>query len=374
MIQNQTSASGESVKRIPAYDGIRGLAVIMVLIWACFNNLIVEKNLPLAKFFLYSTNKFWTGVDLFFVLSGFLLGGILLKQKDSKNYFSTFYIRRICRIFPLYYFFLLLYYFLFHSNIRLTMPWVFSNTLPYWSYASFTQNFMMAKYKSIGSHSMEPTWSLATEEQFYLFIPLIIFLLRDKKLLVFIGLASVAALFFRYTAANWYAAFSFLHCRADSFLLGVAAAYLTTNQQTKKILEENKIKFYQVFYALFIVLAANSFKIITNNYYFTYSLQAIFYAQLIMIPAVDTTSKIVSFLKNGLLRFAGKYSFGLYIYHNFILGVVHYLILKQAPQISNWTNLMVTFLAMLVLFIISILSYHLFEKRIIAWGHKFRYN
>ncbi len=358
---------------IPEYDGVRGVAISMVIIWHCINNLIADKHNLVSKFILLVTGNFWSGVDLFFVLSGFLLGSILLKQRGSKNYFKTFYLRRICRIFPLYYCYLIIYYLLLHSGVQYTMPWVFSNTLPFWSYASFTQNILMAKYFTLGSHAMEPTWSLAVEEQFYLLLPLVIFFLRGKKLLLLVVIASAAALYFRLTAANWIASFASLHTRADALLLGVLAAYLSTNQLAKQFAENHLGKLYMLCYAMLGLFFAGSFRMITINYYLNFSLLSIFYSLVIVLISIDKKSWLVNFLQNKALGHIGRISFGIYIYHYFILGVVHYLLLHEAPQISTITNLLVTLLALLVLYLFSFLSYHLFEKKIIAFGHRYVY-
>lgn len=93
---------GES-KRIPQLDGLRGIAILLILIWhyvvcqvSYFPNLFCVQVIQALNFT-------WSGVDLFFVLSGFLIGGILLDHRKADNYFQVFYIRRICRIFPLYF-------------------------------------------------------------------------------------------------------------------------------------------------------------------------------------------------------------------------------------------------------------------------------
>src|SRR3990172_552130 len=86
------------VKRSQALDAVRGIAIILVLIW----HYIPRDGGATPGFILSSIGLFWSGVDLFFVLSGFLIGGILLQNASSRHYFSTFYIRRAARILLLY--------------------------------------------------------------------------------------------------------------------------------------------------------------------------------------------------------------------------------------------------------------------------------
>ena len=90
-------------RRIPELDGIRGLAMVLVLVW---HYLVVQVQVPPGSPAAYALKLFsltWAGVDLFFVLSGFFISGILMDNRNGECYYRTFYMRRFCRIFPLYY-------------------------------------------------------------------------------------------------------------------------------------------------------------------------------------------------------------------------------------------------------------------------------
>ena len=171
---------GRSRSHLPGLDGIRGLAILMVM----FSHfIVVGKNLdPLSPFgrFLHSG---YLGVDLFFVLSGFLITGILIDSKITPNYFRVFYMRRALRIFPLYYLLLAVSW--------LTVVFITPQDKPlltgvdsmawFWLYAS---NIGMAVK---GDWLNSPTWvglghfwSLAVEEQFYLVWPLLVYLMPVK--------------------------------------------------------------------------------------------------------------------------------------------------------------------------------------------------
>ena len=89
--------------RIIELDGIRGLAILLVLIWHYLANTAATTIGSWQSYALATLGLTWSGVDLFFVLSGFLIGGILYDAKDSTSYYRTFYGRRIYRIFPLYF-------------------------------------------------------------------------------------------------------------------------------------------------------------------------------------------------------------------------------------------------------------------------------
>jgi len=91
------------MKRIAQLDGVRGVAILMVLIWHyCYCQIVTVPHSiggKAAQLIILT----WSGVDLFFVLSGFLIAGILVDHRNASNFFRVFYLRRVCRIFPLYY-------------------------------------------------------------------------------------------------------------------------------------------------------------------------------------------------------------------------------------------------------------------------------
>src|SRR5215831_6669698 len=129
-------------KHIPQLDAVRGVAILLVLA----HNLYGFTSPRLS----YLTTYGWMGVDLFFVLSGFLITGILLDSKPAKTYFRNFYARRCLRIWPLYYSVLLVMF--------LAVPWllpqfageIFHSSHPWWSYPFFVQNFLVADPSTAG--------------------------------------------------------------------------------------------------------------------------------------------------------------------------------------------------------------------------------
>lgn len=136
-------------ERILALDGVRAIAILFVIIHHYGSMQIANLNETFTKYFMFLTSLCWSGVDLFFVLSGFLVGGILIKNRSSGNYFKSFYIRRICRIFPLYYLIFILFVIFYLIGADKQLPWLMGGSLPlWWSYATFTQNFcIFAKVK-----------------------------------------------------------------------------------------------------------------------------------------------------------------------------------------------------------------------------------
>ncbi len=187
-------------RRSEALDATRGVAILLVV---AFHWL----GLPFG----------WTGVDLFFVLSGTLIGGILLDHRESQTYYQTFYGRRAFRIFPLYALFIAV------------MAGVGVTTLPLWRYLTFTQNFAWAATGLIGSGPTGLTWSLAVEEQFYLVLPLMVRLLSRRSLLfASTGLVLAAPLVREglMQAIGGFAPYVLLPGRMDTLFAGVAIACL----------------------------------------------------------------------------------------------------------------------------------------------------
>src|SRR6266403_5622540 len=153
------------MKRIPELDGLRGVAIALVLLWHFVFIPIEAAPGTFWSYFQATGRLTWSGVDLFFVLSGFLIGGILLDSRDSPNYFRTFYKRRFFRIVPLYGVMLFTALMVGRGEIDAWIP-----TL---SYFAFLQNLWMARFATFGV-LLAATWSLAIEEQFYLTLPAVI--------------------------------------------------------------------------------------------------------------------------------------------------------------------------------------------------------
>src|ERR1700676_1165017 len=184
-----------SDRRLPELDGLRGIAILLVLVWH-FTGMLCDPSQGLVQYIAWRIAIIGqTGVDLFFVLSGFLIIGILIDNRESPNYFTTFYIRRALRILPPY-LILLAGFWLCVSEAGGRLPYYFDRQLPLWSLLTFTQNWVMASLNTMGAMSIGGTWSLAIEEQFYLFAPALILLLPLRwlpKVLVAIGATSIMA-------------------------------------------------------------------------------------------------------------------------------------------------------------------------------------
>ncbi len=158
---------------IPALDGLRGVAILLVMLHHfTYYRPTAGADLAIGSVVFF----FWTGVDLFFVLSGFLITGILLDTRNSERYFTSFYARRFLRIFPLYYLVLFLAFVVLPKFPALHPVLAGQAELPpQWPYWLYLTNFFIAGSGWVHGW-VDISWSLAIEEQFYLVWPLVIWL------------------------------------------------------------------------------------------------------------------------------------------------------------------------------------------------------
>ncbi len=208
--------------RIPALDGIRGIAILLVMLFHFSYHGGMRPFLFVDEVFFAISYIGWCGVDLFFVLSGFLITGILLDTKGSNNFFRNFYIRRSLRIFPLYYGVLVLLFLVlprfvplsstFHSLLK-SQGW-------YWSYLV---NVQIGFDDWPRFYAVQHFWSLAVEEQFYLIWPVIVFLFGRRELIVICLACIVSSIAIRGGLLFWgypVAAFVLTPARMDALAVG----------------------------------------------------------------------------------------------------------------------------------------------------------
>ncbi len=224
--QNATHTDPTRLSRSPhisALDGLRGMAILLVLIHML--NLLEIQDGAAAYVFYRISYAGWTGVQLFFVLSGFLITGILLDSRQAKNYFSSFYVRRILRIFPLYFSVLTITFIVLPAVGVIPASVAFDQNHQVWLW-TYLSNW--AHLFDANSQTFPHFWSLAVEEQFYLVWPLLILTRGPAHCLKFcLGVATIS-LALR-SLLVWYSVPGHLiyensFCRMDALALGGAAA------------------------------------------------------------------------------------------------------------------------------------------------------
>jgi peptidoglycan/LPS O-acetylase OafA/YrhL len=389
MGSSSRAPSALSGARIPELDGLRGLAILLVLVWHYAVTLLNPSQNPLVASVKQGLSLTWSGVDLFFVLSGFLIGGILLDNRGSPNYFRAFYVRRACRILPPYYALLalaLLGIAIARAGGGGSVAWMFERPLPLWSYATFTQNFVMARANTFGPDSLGITWSLAIEEQFYLFLPLLVRRVPLRRLpyvLVLFILAAplIRVAFYELHANGSFPGYVMMPARADSLLLGVLAAYLMRKERLRRSVAENLPGLYAIVVLLFGGAAILSRRgpgvgpgTSYEMSYVGHSWLALLYLALLILAVTESRGPVSALTRSGMLRRLGQISYGVYLIHQLVSGMAHGLILSQRPKLENVADAAVTAFALTATLGLAVLSWRYFESPIFLWGHGFKYD
>jgi peptidoglycan/LPS O-acetylase OafA/YrhL len=371
--------TAEFRQRIPALDGIRGLAILMILLYHGFG---LEGFYILNGKLLTALRFGWAGVDLFFVLSGFLIGGTLLDVEGSQNYYSVFYIRRFYRILPLYAALCLFSLFVFHLRLG-THAWLFDGRVPWYAYLTFGQNFWMVGLNNISPRELASTWSLAIEEQFYLTLPFIVRNVSRKSLPFLLAAGVLLASLIR--VAMWFgldpsrteiAAYVLAPCRMDSLFLGVFAAWAVRNSRCWAWLLAHKnavgaacgLLGLGVLEMMRLHWDTKSFGIIS----FGYTWIALFFVSILIV--VVTQEGFVSrlFTLRPLMNL-GLIAYGLYLFNYPILGLIYGLGGKTWPTLTDAYSVGLTLIAGILVIVLAKLSWTYFEKPLVDQGHRYKY-
>lgn len=375
----------ESAARVPELDGIRGIAIGMVLMHHYFYLAIQARPATPLSYALVSGRLMWSGVDLFFVLSGFLIGGILLDSRSSSNYFQVFYTRRFFRIVPIYTFCLAGAFaltWLFRLGVAGGVSWIVKDQLPWIPYLVFLQNFWMAHKNTPGLFGLGVTWSLAVEEQFYLTLPSLIRYLSPRRLVVVVVACIIAAPVLRIALhARWpdhpLSWVTLMPCRADALLLGVLGAIAMRDARLRAMLASKQVVF-RLALAVFVIgigymnlRAPSPYGPVMLTIGFTWL--AAFYLGILIYALTFHGSWISWCLRWGWLGWLGSIAYGVYLLHEFVRVAFFGLIWSRPPEISSVAELCVTILALAVTLIVCRFSWVYFEKPLIKRGHQAQY-
>jgi peptidoglycan/LPS O-acetylase OafA/YrhL len=366
--------------RSPALDGVRGLAISLVLthhsvIWSGIDN-GVSIDWRVRRF----ANSLWLGVDLFFVLSGFLITAILYEAKGSDRYFRSFYGRRALRILPLYYGFLVFFVLI----ARQWLPAESANHLAetqgwYWLFLSNVQVALAGWQEPL---HLGHLWSLSVEEQFYLLWPFAVWLLTRGALLRLAAICFAFALIVRVLKPfdlTPLGAYVLLPTRMDALAAGAFVALLTRGATS----DAPDFKVLLRFAVLILVACGAGLAWIYVAHHGLPELQpmvntvgfsliaagcAALIAILVMTPDRNRLHRL--FTARPLVTL-GRYSYGLYVVH---VPIILFLMnggldakLFQRVHGSTLPGVAVFFAVVLALSLgIAVLSFHLIEAPMLA--------
>jgi peptidoglycan/LPS O-acetylase OafA/YrhL len=330
--------SAQQERRSPGLDTLRGCGVLAIIIWHYMNNAGLLRSPPSLEFLQNLTGHFFLGVDLFFVLSGFLIGGSLMATKGQPGYFRNYFARRLGRIFPLYFLWLSVYIVLIvvgaERRFGGAFPWLMTPEIPLVYYFTFTQNFAFAANDTWGPAWLGVTWSLAIEMHFYVVAALLVYFIPKKQ----IGVASIAIIacceLARYFGTQYlgdHATYILTPTRIDAPFIGVFCAWLWQNDKVRGVFIQNGDRLR---YASMIALAlVYHFDVQGRSHsplslYLTIGMFFGFATLAFATPATRAANSAV-----GFIRWCGVRCYAIYIIHVGILGLAGHLLFDWPPNV-----------------------------------------
>jgi peptidoglycan/LPS O-acetylase OafA/YrhL len=368
---------------IPALDGLRGVAVLLVV---QLHSLVLERRTGADQVFFRVCGAGWVGVDLFFVLSGFLITGVLLDQQGRPGCLRNFFARRLVRIFPLYYGFLLAYFVVlprlgigyFQEKVAPES----SAQAPLWLYYF---NFWSG-LSGVRPWSLEVFWSLCVEEHFYLVWPFVVVACRRRTLALVCAAVAALALAARVgliaAGATMWEVYVLTPGRLDGLCIGAGVSLLVRAPVPRAVLLRCSRAFGAAA-ALFVLgLAwgqghffdwvepgspeglADSRGVLTVG---LTALDVAFGCLLVSVVTAGPASPLRRFLEVPLLREVGRYSYALYVLHYLIRNALKDLIYGPSQFAVAWGSqlpgqLLFTLLMLGSSVLAAALSWHLYEK------------
>lgn len=335
---------------IRAIDGLRGVAILLVL---------------MHHFGVFEPG--WAGVDVFFVISGFLITRILLWTKDSPHYFSYFYARRALRILPLYYFSILLFFWVIFPVMAR------SGSIPHYGVKDFAWYLFHLSNWWIGSGHMTASpishfWSLAIEEQFYFVWPLLVFVLSRKNLLTATIAIALLSFLSRGVAASMYpesTGFIYFYTpfRIEPIALGSLAAILAEERPLwSKLVPWRPALFWSGFVVWMAVIFIGD-----NRTTCVLGISAIgIVALAVLVEAVEGASPF----DTRFFRHLGKYSYALYVIHYPVFLLANYVFRDWGRL---WHPALTAAVGVPVSYLLARASWILIENPFLRLKNKFDY-
>lgn len=355
-----------SSRHISALDGLRGVAILMVIFWHFIVCKIQAPGGTAAGYFYKISHHAYSGVDLFFVLSGFLITGILFDSVKNPGWLCNFWIRRIFRIFPLYFLYLGI---VISLNLAQGRDGVAIMAAPasWWPYFLMLQNIQMADANSLGSWGI--TWSLAIEEQFYIIFPLLICFVSARRYLpilcmIAIGLSMALRL---QEGGHSLSSFVLTPYRLYGLAMGAFCAWLVKNPslwikfQERPWIANSMVLLGLVLLSLITIRTQQRAPI--DHLVFAFA-----YGSLLLLVVVRQQSVLAVLLSRPTLYFFGAISYPLYLFHE----LCDWAINQALPNSTNsvlWI-LMITLLSTLLSVVVATILNNLIGTPMVRIGRR----
>jgi peptidoglycan/LPS O-acetylase OafA/YrhL len=352
----------------PALDGLRGIGCLLVVVYHDF--WFLQKQLFFG----------WLAMDIFFVLSGFLITDILLNTMGRENYLKNFYARRILRVFPLYYTSLIIFILILPhvNNLPFRLDYFVSHQAYFWL---FLQNWVLIFDSPNQQTALNHLWSMAVEEQFYLLWPLLVaFIRKPKNLLLLVGALLLGFsvfrfwLWFRHVEGLAYYNF-YLFTRIDGICIGCMVA----------LLQKINYRFLGNFMGVLVLAFAGLnfiFYFINKQFNDSFPYLGLIgfstFSMVFGLLVYDITNRRDGFFSKifdiNFLKFIGRISYGTYIFHWPIYLLINGAVSKAvSPLLSGQSNMLFTStVATVVAYVAGYLSYRYFESYFLNMKKNFK--
>ena len=369
------------MKRQSALDGLRGCAILWVLLYHYVALPAKAAALSANAGFLGFAGYGWVGVNLFFVLSGYLITRVLVSAGPRDRYFfGEFWIRRAFRILPAY-------ALLLASFVAARALWpasqpgadkVFNSAIPLWSYLLFAQNLFMAPMSYLGNDWLRVLWSLAVEVQFYLFISVALFLIPRRRTVAWLAALSLGSVAFRY--ALYFSSRSpdtalvvLLPSRLDGFLLGGLAALLPApkpgRSRTRSLAAAVALMaLCAAFLGRLCLPAASGEPHAPRCAPLYYTVLSLGCAALLDLCATGFRP-VARLMESRPLVEAGRLSYFLYLFHMPFALVLFHVILGTAPGLASLREALVMAAAFAAVWAAAWVSHAFLEAPLIGYSH-----
>jgi len=353
----------EGERRLPALEGLRGMMTLMVVVSHYFAEL--PHGLEALMFG-------WIAVDMFFVMSGYLIGKLILEKKHHANFFQVFYLRRFLRIVPPY----VLVTVVVWGLVKALPSWTDAPVqFPLWSYLSFTQTFLMVDQASVGAHWLAPTWTLALEEHFYLVIPAVLVFTPARRIVWVLLAAAVGAVALRAGLSGGgpraeFASLVMLPARADILVVGLLAALIVVGKRW----EHERWLIGLRLAPLVALVSILALKMLAPDLIplLAPTVIAIGCAGYLLAIVRGAPEAAVHHLP--ALRFLGANSYCIYLVHMPVLGLMHGILLNATPDIATLAQGLVSLAAIPIALLIGWGMTKLVEEPAMALARRWRWS